>query len=94
MAPKEIELDVAGKNVTVPHDVVSALAAAAAARAGVSSRHRDLSLLLGRALGAGKATLSRGEARALDAVLEESGLELLSLPQQDGAGRGADAGGD
>ena len=91
MASKEIELDVAGQTVTVPRDVVSALAAAAAARAGVSSRHRDLSLLLGRALGAGKVTLSRGEARALDAVLEEAGL---SLPQQDGAGRGADAGGD
>jgi hypothetical protein len=84
MAPKQIELDVAGQTVTVPRDFVSALAAAAAARAGVSSRHRDLSLLLGRALGSGKVSLSRGEARALDAVLEESGL---TLPQQDGGAR-------
>ncbi|HZS30808.1 MAG TPA: hypothetical protein VFA37_06085 [Gaiellaceae bacterium] len=88
MASREIELDVAGRSVTVPRDVVSSVAAAAAARAGVSSRHRDLSLLLGRALSSGKVSLSRSEARALDAVLEESGL---TLPQQDGAGRGADA---
>jgi hypothetical protein len=71
MAQEEIELDVHGQPVAVPREVVRSLAAAAAARAGVSSRHRDLSLLLGRALESGRVVLSRGEARALRAVLEE-----------------------
>lgn len=71
MATKEIEIEVVGDPVAVPRDVVDALAAAAAARAGVSSRHRDLSLLLGRALHSGKVSLSQAEARALRAVLEE-----------------------
>jgi hypothetical protein len=66
-----IEIDLAGKLVAVPRDVVSQLAAAAAARAGVSGRHRDLSLLLGRALESGSASLGQGEMRALCAVLEE-----------------------
>jgi hypothetical protein len=66
-----IEIDLDGKVVPVPRDVVSALAAAAAARAGVSERHRDLSLLLHRALELGRAILGRGEVRALCAVLEE-----------------------
>jgi hypothetical protein len=71
MAAEEIELDLHGRPVDVPRDVVSRLAAAAAARAGVSSRHRDLSLVLGRALDSGRVTLTRSEARALRAVLEE-----------------------
>lgn len=71
MAAEEIELDVVEHPVAVPREVVEDLAAAAAERAGVSSRHRDLSLLLGRALHSGKVSLSRGEARALRAVLEE-----------------------
>jgi hypothetical protein len=71
MAAAEIELDIVGETVAVPRDVVNALAAAAAERAGVSSRHRDLSLLLGRALHSGKVSLSRAEARALRVVLEE-----------------------
>lgn len=71
MAEEAIELDVHGQMVGVPREVVSRLAAAAAARAGVSSRHRDLSLLLGRALESGRVSLNRGEARALRAVLEE-----------------------
>jgi hypothetical protein len=66
-----IELDLAGKVVPVPRDAVSGIAAAAAARAGVSARHRELSLLLGRGLESGHATLGRGELRALCAVLEE-----------------------
>jgi hypothetical protein len=65
----EIRLD--GKVVAVARDVVSAIAAAAAARAGVSERHRDLSLRLNRALGSGQVTLGQGELRALVAVLEE-----------------------
>lgn len=77
-----MELD--GRAFHVPPEVVRALAAAAAARAGVSQRHRDLSLLLHRALDSGRATLERGEVRALCAVLEERpdrfgpvGAELL-----------------
>jgi hypothetical protein len=69
----EIEIDVRGQLVRVPREVVHGLAAAAAARAGISSRHRDLSLLLRRALDAGRVSLSRAEARALRVVLEEDG---------------------
>ncbi|HEU5216815.1 MAG TPA: hypothetical protein VFU30_14895 [Gaiellaceae bacterium] len=71
-AEEAIEIDLHGTAVPVPRDVVSALAAAAAARAGVSARHRDLSLLLGRALENGRrVVLGRGEVRALCAVIEE-----------------------
>jgi len=70
-AEETIELDVHGRRVGVPREVVGRLAAAAAAQAGVSSRHRDLSLMLGRGLDSGRVTLSRGEARALRAVLED-----------------------
>jgi hypothetical protein len=66
-----IEVDLDAETVAVPRAVVSELAAAAAARAGVSERHRDLSLLLGRALEAGQVTLGQAEVRALSAVLEE-----------------------
>ncbi len=66
-----IELDLDGKVVGVPRGLVLTLAAAAAARAGISARHRDLSLLLGRALETGAASLGQGEMRALCAVIEE-----------------------
>jgi hypothetical protein len=72
-----IELDLDGKAVSVPRELVGSLAAAAAARAGISARHRDLSLLLGRALDTGQATLDRGEIRALCAVLEEEHPDRL-----------------
>jgi len=71
MTKEEIELDLHGRPLGVPREIVSRLAAAAAARAGVSSRHRDLSLALGRALDLGHVALSNSEARALQAVLEE-----------------------
>jgi hypothetical protein len=71
MAEEMIELDLDGRVVPVPRGVVSELAAAAAARAGVSARHRDLSLLLGRALESGHARLGQAEVRALCVVLEE-----------------------
>jgi hypothetical protein len=71
MGENEIELDLNGKVVQISRDVVSAIAASAAANAGISGRHRDLSILLGRALESGRATLQRGEVRALCAVLEE-----------------------
>ena len=66
-----IDLDLDGKVVPVPRELVSTLAAAAATRAGVSARHRDLSLLLGRALESGGASLDQGGVRALCAVIEE-----------------------
>ena len=66
-----IEIDLDGKTVAVPRDVVSNLAAAAAARAGVSRRHRELSLHLNRALGTGRVSLGRGAMLALVAVLEQ-----------------------
>jgi hypothetical protein len=66
-----VEVGLDGKVVAVPRDVVNAIAAAAAARAGVSERHRDLSLHLNRALQSGRVTLEQTEVRALVAVLEE-----------------------
>jgi len=72
-----IQIGLDGKAVAVPRDVVTALAAAAAARAGVSERHRDLSLLLNRALEAGHVNLGQGEMRALVAVLEETHPDRL-----------------
>jgi hypothetical protein len=79
-----IELDLDGKAVSVPRELVDRVAAAAAARAGVSARHRDLSLSLARGLESGQASLGQGEVRALCAVLEEeldrlgpAGAELL-----------------
>jgi hypothetical protein len=72
-----IEIGLDGKVVAVPRDIVSALAAAAAARAGVSQRHRDLSLHLNRALEVGHVHLGQGEVRALVAVLEEAHPDQL-----------------
>ncbi len=84
MGSEEITLDLDGNVVHVPREAVRELAAAAAVRAGVSSRHRDLSLGLGRALESGAASLGPNELRALRAVLEEgkgalgdAGAELL-----------------
>jgi hypothetical protein len=72
-----IEVGLDGKVVVVPRDVVSAIAAAAAARAGVSRRHRELSLHLNRALESGHVSLDQGEMRALVAVLEEGAPRAL-----------------
>jgi hypothetical protein len=77
MSEESIELGLDGKAVSVSRELVGALAAAAAARAGVSARHRDLSLLLGRALETGQATMGPGEIRALCAVLEEEHPDRL-----------------
>lgn len=75
MSQEQIELDLDGRVTAVPRDVVNAIAAAAASRAGVSERHRDLSLDLNRALESGQVALGPGEVRALVAVLEESHLD-------------------
>jgi hypothetical protein len=72
-----IELDLDGKAVSVPPELVRTLAAVAAARAGVSAQHRDLSLLFGRALETGRASLGQPEVRALCAVLEEEHPDRL-----------------
>jgi hypothetical protein len=77
MTEEAIELDLDGKAVSVPRDLVRTLAAVAAARAGVSARHRDLSLLLGRALETGQTSLGQPEVRALSAVLEEEHPDRL-----------------
>jgi hypothetical protein len=84
MTHETIELDLDGKTVPVARDLADRLAAAAAARAGVSAQHRDLSLLLVRGLESGQASLGQGEVRALCALLEEeldrfgpAGAELL-----------------
>ena len=83
MNEEEIELDLDGKPVGAPRELVRTLAAAAAARAGISARHRDLSLVLGRALDTGAATLGRGELRALCAVIEEEHLDGLRAAAAD-----------
>jgi hypothetical protein len=71
MAQEQIELELDGKVIPVPGEVVSEIAAVAAARAGVSQRHRELSLILGRALESGQGRLGQREVRALVVVLEE-----------------------
>jgi hypothetical protein len=71
MPGEAVTVDVFGSAVPLPRDLVSELGAAAAAHAGVSSRHRDLSLVLTRALESGSATLSHGDLRALSAIAEE-----------------------
>jgi len=71
-----IQLALDGKVVAVPRDVVHAIAVAAAARAGLSGRHRDLSLKLHRALEAGHTSLGQGDVLALVAVLEETHPDL------------------
>ena len=71
MEDETIEIDLDGKAVGVPRDVVGAIAAAAAAHAHVSGPHRNLSLQLGRALESGRVSLGQSEIRALCAVLEE-----------------------
>jgi hypothetical protein len=71
MEDETIEIDLDGKVVGVPRDVVGALAAAAAPRAHVSGPHRDLSLQLGRALESGRVSLGQSEIRALCAMIEE-----------------------
>jgi hypothetical protein len=86
MSAEAIELNLDGEAVRVPRELVRELAAAAAERAGVSARHRDLSLLLHRALESERASLRPIEVRTLCAVLEEvdadrfgpAGAELLA----------------
>jgi hypothetical protein len=73
MEGHEIRIEVFGAPVAVSRDDVAALREAAAEHAGVSSRHRDLSLVLNRALDSGSMSLSsRPELAALLSLVEES----------------------
>ena len=66
-----IELDIMGKIASIADVDARRLRAAAAAEAGRSAGHRDLSLLLDRALETHRRiALQRGEQRALDAILK------------------------
>lgn len=89
MAGNSIQLDVFGTVVPLPRRLVAALRAAAAERAGVSSRHRDLSLVLDRALRSGSTTLTRADLRALAAIAEEEPVAFSEPVRrlQDAAGR-------
>jgi hypothetical protein len=65
-----IELDITGVLTTLEDGDAQRLRDAAAAAAGRSGAHRDLSLLLDRALATHKRiALQRGEARALEELL-------------------------
>jgi hypothetical protein len=65
-----IELDIMGAVATIRDDDARRLCAAAAAEAGRSAAHRDLALLLERALATHtRIALQRGEQRALDDLL-------------------------
>jgi hypothetical protein len=72
MQTDDIRIEVFGATVAASRDDVAALREAAAVHAGVSSRHRDLSLVLNRALESGSLSLSRPELAALLALVEES----------------------
>jgi hypothetical protein len=75
----EIRIDVFGATVLLSRREVTALREAAAARAGVSSRHRDLSLVLNRALETGGVSLTRPELTALFALVEEAPARFASV---------------
>lgn len=60
-----IRVDLFGAVVAIERTVVVELRDAAAARAGVSSRFRDLSLVLDRALATGTLTMHRHEVRLI-----------------------------
>jgi hypothetical protein len=69
-----IRVDLCGETVHLEQALVVELRDAAAARAGTSSRHHDLSLLLNRSLTTGSLTLRRSKLRTLIRL-------ALSLPE-------------
>jgi methylase of polypeptide subunit release factors len=80
-----IELDIMGKIASIADADARRLRAAAAAEAGRSAGHRDLSLLLDRALETHRRiALQRGEQRALDAILKTQEFADLRLETKDG----------
>lgn len=67
-----IQLDIHGRVIAASRSAVAQLRDLAAARAGLSSSQRDLSLVLDRALHThATVALQRGEARALLELVEE-----------------------
>ena len=73
-----VELDLVGAVVTLTNAQAEQILNAAAADAGRSDAHRDLSLLLTRALHTGKrVALQRGEKRALDEILAREEFDDL-----------------
>jgi hypothetical protein len=82
MASDDIRIEVFGATVLVSRADVTALREAAAAHAGISSRHRDLSLVLNRALESGTLSLTRPELAALLAVVEESPERFAAVGEE------------
>jgi hypothetical protein len=79
-----IELDIMGKITSIADVDARRLRDAAAAVAGRSAGHRDLSLLLDRALETHRRiALQRGEQRALDAILKTQEFADLRLETKD-----------
>ncbi len=79
-----IELDIMGKVASIADVDARRLRDAAAAEAGRSAGHRDLSLLLDRALETHRRiALQRGEQRALEAILETREFADLRLEIKD-----------
>jgi hypothetical protein len=75
-----IELDIMGDIVSIQDNDARRLRDAAAAEAGRSAGHRDLSLLLDRALQTRRrVAVHRGEQRALEEILEKEELPHLQL---------------
>lgn len=75
-----IELDIMGDIVSIQDNDARRLRDAAAAEAGRSAGHRDLSLLLDRALQTRRrVAVHRGEQRALEEILEKEKLPHLQL---------------
>jgi hypothetical protein len=75
-----IDLDILGNIASIDDDDARRLRDAAAAEAGRSAGHRDLALLLDRALETRRRiAVHRGEQRALEAILEREEFADLQL---------------
>lgn len=75
-----VELDITGVVAHLSDPDAVRLRDAAAVQAGSSAAHRDLALLLERALTTGKPiALQRGERRALEQLLTDDDLADISI---------------
>jgi hypothetical protein len=77
-----IRFDIFGVVVPIERRLVLELRDAAAARAGVSSRHRDLSLVLDRSLTTGSLSLRRPELRSLLALAKGNPDRFATIAQE------------
>jgi hypothetical protein len=77
-----IRFDIFGVVVPIERRLVLELRDAAAARAGVSSRHRDLSLVLDRSLTTASLSLRRPELRALLALAASDLDRFATIAQE------------